>query len=147
MSGSEHRTTSKRLPTGNDVVRRTCFPERPDDLLEEEFLVERDGSLPLRFTGRLIGANAIDEDVPRGTSVRVFVTRSAKIVTSVRQWQRGRGASRERNAAAVHETPAEALAWLVEDGRGRLGSASCEAWRKACAAWPALREHGAEEID
>ncbi len=146
MSGSEHRTPSKRLPTGNDVVRRTCFPDRPEQL-EEDILVERDGQLPLRFNGRLIGANVVDEDVPRGTLVRVFVTRAAKIVTSVRQWQRGRGAPRERNTAAVHETPELALAWLVEDGGGRLGSASCEAWRKACTAWPTFRDHGAEEID
>lgn len=144
VTDSEHRTSSKRLPTGNDVVRRTCCPR---DELEDITLERGIDSLPLRFTGRLVGSNTVDLDLPRGTEVRVFVTRASNIVTWVRQWQRGRGAVRERYAAAVHTTGAEALAWLVADGRGQLGSASCEAWRMACASWPTLEGHDVERVD
>jgi hypothetical protein len=143
VADSEHSTSNNRLPLGNDVVRRTCFPASTD---LEEFVVERDEQLSLNFVGRLVGTNVIDKELPRGTWVRIFVTRAGSLVTSVHQWQRGRGAPRERHVAAVHNTPGEALTWLVEDGKGRLGPASCEAWRMACEVHAALRGYAVEVV-
>lgn len=115
------------------------------DMGLREFHVERDDNRPLQFKGYLVGWNEIDLSVPRGTRVCVFVTRRGKIITAVHQWQRPE--RRRRNAAAVHDTAEEAVRWLVEDGNGRLGRASREAWDLACQVWPSLRGHEAEVVE
>lgn len=147
MADSEHRAPRDRLPVGNDVVRRACCPEAGSDTPDEEFMLDRDGQLPLQFVGRLVGSNACDPGLPRGTFVQIFITRAGKIVTSVWQWQRAGGRGRERKTAAFHDTPEAALAWLVEDGRGKLGRASCEAWTQASTNTARLRKFAVERID
>jgi hypothetical protein len=117
------------------------------NLALQGYKVERDDNLPLQFTGYLVGWNDVDLSVPRGTRVTIFVTRSNKIVTAVHQWQRGEKKHRQRHAAGVHESPESALEWLIEDGQGRLGRSSREAWEAACQVWPSLRGRDVEVID
>jgi hypothetical protein len=150
---------------GNDVLfrlyREGKLGQRPDfkadngetNLVEkleldiQGYKVERDDNLPLQFTGYLVGWNDVDLSVARGTQVTVFVTKSNKIVTAVHQWQRGEKRHRQRHAAGVHTTAPEALQWLIDDGQGRLGISSREAWELACQVWPALKGHDVENID
>jgi len=125
----------------------------------EEYVVRRDDDRDLRFRGRLVGINDTPSTAHLGTQVRIFVTAGGKIVTAVHQWQRGDEAAwaaqgndgpppivREKFTAGVHEDPAAAIRWLVEDGRGRLGRSSAEAWKRACRAWPGLRDQDVEEV-
>jgi hypothetical protein len=116
----------------------------PDSALET-ITLERDDDRPLRFSGRLIGANDIDEGVTNGTKVAIYVTKSGKIVTGVHQWQREKG--RERHAASAHQMPDSALEWLRVDGGGYLGKASKEAWDEACANHLPLQGQDVEVID
>lgn len=161
----EEKVRSTAQIKGNDVLYRLHRegkigkpPSYPadngeTDLVEEfnmalqEYTIERDDNLPLRFRGYLVGWNDVDLSVARGTRVTVYVTKSNKIVTAVHQWQRGEKKQRQRHAAGVHTTAQEALRWLVEDGTGRLGRSSREAWELACQVWPSLKGHDVEIID
>lgn len=146
MVDGKHDAPRTRQIVGNDSVQRAYRETREAETFEE-IVLERDDNLPLAFEGRLLGSNDFDEDVPRGTCVRVFATKSGRLVTSVWQWQRTERSSRSRRAAAVHDRPEEALAWLVRDGRGLLGHASREAWKRACLAWAPLCGLEVERID
>lgn len=118
------------------------------DVALREFKVERDDNRPLQFQGYLIGWNEVDfSTVPRGTQVSIYVTKGNKIVTAVHQWQRGEKDERQRYKAGAHQTPETALEWLIEDGGGKLGRASREAWEAACSLWPSLQGHEVEVID
>lgn len=131
-------TPAPRLPQGNDVVRRSYESRavlEPQAPKTDRHLVDRDDGRPFSFDGQLIGFNKVDEELPRGTRVTVFVTKSGKIITAVFQWQRDESRDRSRRAAAIHTTPDEALAWLIQDGGGHLGRCSREAWEMACKTW------------
>jgi len=118
------------------------------DMALREFKVERDDNRPLQFQGYLIGWNDVDiSTVPRGTQVSIYITKGNKIVTAVHQWQRGEKAERQRHKAGAHQTPESALDWLIEDGGGKLGRSSREAWEVACSVWPSLQGHEVEVID
>lgn len=140
---------SSRSIRGNDVVLRRVR-DRPDsapDSALEEYTLERDQNLPLRFRGQLIGWNEIDPAVTRGTAVAIYVTRRGQIITSVHQWQRDDFRDRERHDACVHQTAEAALEWLVQDGGGHLGRASREAWEMACRTWPPLQGKDVEIVE
>jgi len=139
---------------GNDVLLnlwregKIKHPPLSTDLVLQEFTVERDNNRPLQFRGYLIGWNRVDyATVPRGTQVSIFVTRSGKIITAVHQWQRSEKLERQRHDAGVHQTPEDALEWLIQDGNGKLGRASREAWEIACSVWSPLQGHEVEVID
>lgn len=139
---------------GNDAVLRLRKPggikrsarELADDDVRE-FTIERDDNRPLRFQGRLVGFNEVDPEAPRGTSISIFATRRGRFVTSVHQWQRDAKRERERHAAAVHDSAEDALAWLIQDGGGRLGQSSKEAWDMACRVWLPLQGHDVEVVE
>jgi hypothetical protein len=107
----------------------------------------------LVFTGELIGtgergtggSSGMHCDWTRGTEVEIYLTEGAKIITAVRQWSRWQGEG-DVHRAAAHDTPPEAVAWLVEDAGGRLGTASKEAWEEACENCPALAGADVEEV-
>ncbi len=111
----------------------------------QEYTLERGRDLSLRFRGILVGYNDVDiEGNDRGTHVQIFVTTSRKIVTAVHQWQRKKG--RKRHKAQVHESPEAAMSFLMEDGGGKLGRASREAWIMACNVEPTLKGYDAEVV-
>jgi hypothetical protein len=150
---------------GNDVlfqmVKKGRAENAPDPSFTETlgptetFKLERDNNLPMQFKGKLLGTNVTDPDEARGTFVSIYVTQSGKIITHVYQWQRidpweeeGEAPiKRSRSAAAVHVQGPEALAWLIQDGGGNLGSASRQAWEAACSNYPALHGQDVEVID
>lgn len=136
-----------RLPRGNSTVRAAFYNPTDAKPKIEEYLVDRDEGLPLSFQGYFVGQNSIDPDSRVGTQVKIFVTTGANIITAVHQWQRTDETERHRRRAAVHQTPEHALAWLIEDGNGKLGKASKEAWETACQTWPEFDGKDVERID
>lgn len=141
---------------GNDVVRKAVEKERAekhglDPDFEEEYFLERDGDLPLRFWGDKIGTarhtRSGNRRGDRGTEVSIYVTSSGKLVTEVHQWQVLPDKQRSRRAAMAHRSPEDALAWLKKDAKGVLGSASKEAWLQACSAYAPLNSCAEEKID
>lgn len=149
----EVKKTQKPRPSlqaslqASDVLLRLLKGSESSEESSGEFTLERDEDVPLRFHGTLVGWNDVNEDVPRGTSVFVFVTRGRKIITYVHQWQRDKERPRERRAAGVHQDGRAALEWLRQDGGGHLGKASREAWQLACDAYPPLHDHNVEVVD
>ena len=142
----QDKSTRAHIPP-NVAVERPDGKTRPDQALRK-FTLEREDNRPLQFTGYLIGWNEVNiEEQPRGTKVQIFVTRSSKIVIAVYQWQRKESLERERHKAWVTSSPEEALDSLVQDGGGKLGRASREAWDVACATWPSLKGYDVEVID
>jgi len=151
VEAAERQTPAPTRIKGNSVVLDSLRRAREEDDTEsgiQEYTLERDENRPLRFQGILVGYTDVDiEEAPRGTQVQVFITGSKKIVTAVYQWQRKEGLERERHKAQVHETPEAALEFLVEDGGGKLGRSSREAWDMACNVEPTLKGHDVEVID
>lgn len=142
----DEKSLQARLPP-NVPVEQPDGKKQPDRALRK-FTLEREDNRPLQFTGYLIGWNEVNiEEQPRGTQVQIFVTRSNKIVIAVYQWQRKENLERERHKAWVASSPEEALDILVEDGGGKLGRSSREAWEAACATWPSLQGYDVEVID
>ena len=116
-----------------------AFDDNEADMGEHR--IRRDGDLDLVVRGRVIGrakkGNAANRDRwTKTTSVMVLLSNSGRVVTAVRQW--ASSASEASHRAEIHDTPAQALAWLKEDNHGALGSASKEAWEQACRTEPAL---------
>ena len=117
----------------------------------ERYRVRRDNDKDLAFAGTLIGAGDYGSgghapsQHTRGTEVEIYLTEGAKIVTAVRQWSHWQG-EEDVHRAAVHDTPAEAYHWLVDDCGGKLGRASKEAWEDACEHCPALAGADVEEV-
>jgi hypothetical protein len=115
--------------------------------------VRRDSDRDLTFTGTLLGtgergtggSSGNSCDWTRATEVEIYLTEGAKIVTAVRQWSRWQGEA-DVHRAAVHDHPADAFEWLVEDAGGRLGTASKEAWEEACENCPLLAGADVEEV-
>jgi len=149
---------------GNDAVQQLVKQGRtenpPDETYDEglpveTFTLQRDNSIPLQFRGRRIGWTEPNEEATVGTRVSVFVTQKGTLITHIYQWQRkdgfkGEGLApmkRSRNVAGVHVEAQEALAWLIQEGGGELGSASRKAWEMACAKWPPLQGQIVEIID
>lgn len=162
--GTRKMTTDTKIQ-GNDSLQQMVSQSR--DQPEEgavsssiplsTIILDRDNNLSLQFEGRLIGQNSVYEGslASRGTWVSIYITKGGKIVTHVHQWQGGSepgelgygGRNRSRDVAGVHVDPQQALAWLIRDGGGILGSASREAWTKACRNWPPFKGHDVEIID
>lgn len=117
----------------------------------DRYRVRRDGDKDLAFAGMLIGTGDYGTggqapcDHTCGTEVEIYLTESAKIVTGVRQWSQWQG-EEDVHRAAVHDHPAGAYEWLVEDCGGTLGRASKEAWEEACENCPALAGADVEEV-
>jgi hypothetical protein len=75
-------------------------------------------------------------DAQRGTDVEIRLTPGGRLVTTRRSWTSG-GEVEQRGD--VHETPDQALDWLLADGKGKLGPASKQAWVAACGIVPSMR--------
>lgn len=149
-TNTERATPAPTQIKGNrvvfDALRRSR--EEEDSGETQEFTLERDDNLPLRFKGTLVGYNDVDIDRdPRGTQVQIFITGSGKIITAVYQWQRKEGLERERHKACAHGNPEAALEFLIEDGGDKLGRSSREAWDMACNVEPSLKGYDVEVID
>jgi len=115
----------------------------------------RSSNLPLRFEGRLIGANQPHLNEAPGTNVTIWVTKGGRYITHVHQYRFEPGKHRTGDGefssiyrAGVHETGVDALNWLKEDScKGVLGSASLQAWTMACRHDPALTDLNFEYVE
>jgi hypothetical protein len=118
----------------------------------KRYRIRRDNDKDISFQGELIGTGdygtggEYKSQHTRGTEVEIYLTHpNAKLVTAVRQWSQWQG-EEDVHRAAVHDTPAEAYAWLVEDCGGKLGRASKEAWDGACEVCELLAGADVEEV-
>ena len=106
----------------------------------QEYTVTRDGDRDLEFAGVELGAGSFGtggtsgfaRDWTRGTNVTIYRTAGGRYVVGVKQWSAWEGEG-DVHRAAVCETPADVLAWLIEDAGGQLGHASKEALEAAAA--------------
>jgi hypothetical protein len=76
----------------------------------------------------------------RGTDVEIVLTAGGNLVTTRRSWTRSPDGNESGASAtgAVHQTPASAYRWLINDGKGKLGPASKAAWLQACRTLPLM---------
>jgi hypothetical protein len=151
----------KGVILGCDTVLRAFGPISKREELDSPFSPEgdtvklweldRDGDLPLRFHGHLLSyaehSTSKTSGMIRGTTVRIFVSGAGKIITSVQQWDGEEGSPPHRQAAAWHTDTKSALEWLIEDGKGKLGKTSKEAWLKACDLLPELSACSFEYVE
>jgi hypothetical protein len=112
--------------------------ENAPDGTSSERRVARDGDRDLVFCGWHVGegrshrtTGQLIVNLAPLVIVDIWVTDTGRIVTAETRWSRERE-DPHKTAAAVHDDPADALKWLRQRARGRLGSVSKEAWRQAC---------------
>ena len=122
----------------------------------KEYLVQRKNDRDLAFNGWRIGhAQESGEytGYTAGVEVSVFLTKGKTLVTHVRRWEQGPGKKRpdDRHTVGVHrvgfDQSGDAVQWLKDDDRGRLGSVSKNAWVDACRSWPELKSKQVERVD
>jgi hypothetical protein len=111
------------------------------------------GGVGSEITSAVIGTGeAVTGHPPggqRGTVVEIAITTTGTLVTLVRTFTRSsdghhhEGESRQH----LHETPAQALAWLIDDGRGKLGPAAKTAWMQACARFAPMKGMDRDRAD
>ncbi len=111
-------------------------PESVDTLGKPRtWTVERPGNLDIEVSAWKLGEGRIDVGGPesrRTTTVEIWLTTKGRLLTVRRASSDVDGVSTVEQASQFHETPASALAWLIADGKGKLGRASKVAWVQAC---------------
>jgi hypothetical protein len=160
----------KGVKAGNDSVLRAfresqnkeASSNTPPEWTSEiqEWTVDRDGALPLQFEGVQLSTAETSMEVRhrgkdqlQGTTVNLYVTLGGNLVTEVLQWRRTLNPELDgddvyRQRAAHHATPEAALEWLYEDGGGKLGRCSKQAWLLACQKKNSgLENYSVERID
>lgn len=107
------------------------------------FELDRDGQLPIAFTGHLVATSTYDGGARGWSRTDIYKTITGKIVVHVTQ---GRDGS-ERSAAFASADPESVLDWLRTDGRnGKIGLSALEAWDDACAKLPELEKYRYEDV-
>lgn len=130
---------------GFDGVRKALDQQRSGQW--QTWTLQRDDALPVQFSGTRIASSKVEKASKNGTEVAIYETTGGQIVTHVYGWQKNVGGLRKRHACGIHSTPQEALQWLIEDGKGRLGPASKKAWLSACNQHARFKGLGVEWID
>lgn len=75
----------------------------------------------------------------RGTDVEIIALKSGNLVTTRRTYSRGSTENIHAATGRVNSTPQAAYNWLLEDGNGKLGPASKQAWVQACQQFPPMK--------
>lgn len=95
-----------------------------------------------------IGVGSADPSTwQRGTDVEIFLTAKGRLITTRNSWTRTPQGRSDSQTSQFHETPAAALQWLVDDGKGKLGPASKAAWVQACRTFAPMAGLEFERID
>jgi hypothetical protein len=117
------------------------------------FRLHRSDDRDLLFEGHLIGHAERNAGFPdRPVKVSIYATQSGKYVTHIERGALVMGGSREAEGlpahtkAGVHDSPDEALQWLLADNKGKLGAVSKAAWTEACRSWTGLQGRDVELI-
>lgn len=104
----------------------------------ETWTVERSGSLDVEISAWKLGEGRIEVGgaySQRSTTVEIWLTTKGRLLTVRRASSRLDGVSTVEQTSQFHETPADAFAWLISDGKGKLGRVSKTAWIQACKAF------------
>jgi hypothetical protein len=101
--------------------------------------IERDGDRDLALNAWVIGRGEVRATpdaakVERGTTVEIFLTDNGRLLASRAAWTRRPGVAEavSRYASMPEAMPEALYRWLLNDGKGKLGPASKEAWTQAC---------------
>lgn len=127
---------------------------QPAPLASGSFRVPRSAEKDLQLEGHLIGRAERAAAFPdRPVAVSIYATAGGKYVTQIERGELRDGSGPDARVglpatsrAAVHDDPAAAFRWLVEDGRGKLGAVSKAAWEQACRNWPSLDGEDVEVV-
>lgn len=105
----------------------------------EPHIIKRDGDRDLALNAWVIGRGEVRatpdaSQVERGTTVEIFLTNNGRLLASRTAWTRRPGVAEavSRYASMPEAMPEALYRWLVQDGKGKLGPASKEAWTQAC---------------
>jgi hypothetical protein len=109
------------------------------------------GGLDIRAVGWKVGFGSIEaggtaRDMKRGTDVTIRLMVGGQLLTSRCSWTKGPTSSEESQTGRVNSTPQAAWEWLLEDGGGKLGRASKDAWVKACRTVPPMADLEFEQV-
>jgi hypothetical protein len=131
-------------PPSSDLAAKLGLPET--------WMVPRPGQLDAEVTAWKLGQGEIivgdAAATHRGTTVEIWLTLRGNLMTVRRSWTKSADGSRsDEQTSAVHETPEEALAWLVADGRNKLGAASKAAWVGACRSYSPMKGMDTQRIE
>ncbi len=121
-------------------------PLSPDDIVPlgkpATWIVQQDDGLDVEISAWKLGEGAITTGQAgkeqRGVVVTIWLTTQGRLLTERRAWTERSASgsepdsSTESIASQFHTTPADALAWLIKDGKGKLGPASKTAWIQSC---------------
>ena len=102
--------------------------------------LERDGDLPLSFSGECIGTGGASGREGRRVVVRIYRTDGGNYLAHVDRFTVGPQGDLldqgPRTCSPPTTDPMVMLAWLRSDNSyGTLGPASLDAWRDACEEW------------
>ena len=97
--------------------------------------------------GQSVTGFSSDVELQRGTDVEVYLTAKGTLITTRRSWTRTGGGEEVSQTGQAHETPDSAYQWLLNDGKGKLGPASKQAWSEACRNVPPMAELEFEHVD
>ncbi len=116
-----------------------------------DFRIPRTGDRDLAFRGWLLG-HAEERDgsaaLTRGVDIDIYLTIRLRLVAHLCRWSLRDGEGlREAHHVAVHDSAADLLDWLKQEGSGRLDATGKRAWVRACAAWPGLKREAVERVD
>lgn len=126
----------------------------PENQSWREFVVERDGDVPLVFDGNLLGedetsVNALDKFtnswMTRGHTARIYETKSGKYVVEFISWS-GVTSEVNRYKAEVTQSPKELYDALMRLSSKGIPDAALLALRKAAMADSKLKEIAVERI-
>ena len=103
------------------------------------------GGRDIRTAAWLIGFGRVEAGgtPPRATEVEIRLTEGGNLVTTSRR----RGVDVLSQTGRVNDTPDSAYRWLLDDGKGKLGPASKQAWVQACRAVPEMAGLEFEDVD
>ncbi len=82
----------------------------------------------------------------RETTVEIWLLPTGVLLTNVAVRQTHDGGSELLSHGQFHETPQGALDWLINDGKGKLGSASKQAWLQACSRFAPMGEMAVSDV-
>ena len=133
-------STTPSIPASTTPVTPTRLFGEP-----KEYVVPRKGDRDLAFKGWRIGnaeeKNAYSEE--SGVEVSVYLTEGNALITDVRRWSE----DYEEHSAGVHCSADDAVQWLKNDDKGRLGTVSKSAWVAACEFLPDMKGKDVERVD
>jgi hypothetical protein len=96
-----------------------------------------------------IGRGRIEAGDPKArryTEVKIWLTPGGTLITNCTKGTTDGPIHTDSGTGCAHQTPAAALQWLLDDGKGKLGPASKAAWVAACRAVPPMADFEFERI-